>query len=190
MKRAIIVHGWEGHPNEAWFPWLKANLEPRGFHVEIPQMPTPETPKIETWVPFLASVVGTPDADTYLIGHSIGVQTILRYLETIDTSIGGVLAVAGFFNLKPGSIGSPEDIQMAQPWLKTPMDFEKIRKNAGQITAIFSDNDKYVSLENADAFKEKLGAKTIIEHNRGHYGHHDLPFEISVALEEILKMTK
>ena len=22
-KRAFIIHGWDGYPDEGWFPWLK-----------------------------------------------------------------------------------------------------------------------------------------------------------------------
>ena len=27
MKRAFIIHGWDGYPAEGWFPWLKRELE-------------------------------------------------------------------------------------------------------------------------------------------------------------------
>ncbi len=49
--------------------------------VQVPAMPNTAEPKIETWVPFLEKLVGKPDKDTYLVGHSIGCQTILRYLD-------------------------------------------------------------------------------------------------------------
>jgi hypothetical protein len=26
-KRVFIIHGWEGYPEEGWFPWLKKELE-------------------------------------------------------------------------------------------------------------------------------------------------------------------
>ncbi len=39
MKRVFIVHGWDGHPDEQWFPWLKQSLEEKGYCVEVPQMP-------------------------------------------------------------------------------------------------------------------------------------------------------
>ena len=25
-KRVFIVHGWGGHPDEGWFPWLSSEL--------------------------------------------------------------------------------------------------------------------------------------------------------------------
>ena len=80
-KRVIIVHGWDGHPQEAWFPWLESELEKRGFEVQIPSMPNPPKPKIDDWVKHLSKSAKSIDKDTVLVGHSIGCQTILRYLE-------------------------------------------------------------------------------------------------------------
>lgn len=188
MKKVIIIHGWDGYPEECWFQWLKKEMEDRGFQVEVPQMPDAATPEIEKWVPYLAELVGEPDNEIYLVGHSIGVQTILRYLESIDTQIGGVVAVAGFYDLIPGSIGGADDEAVAKPWLERPIDDAKVRENIGSITAIFSDNDPYVALDNETAFREKLGAKTIVEHSKGHMGGSDDMTEAPIVLEELLKI--
>lgn len=183
MKRAIIVHGWDGFPEEAWFPWLKHELEVRGFQVEVPQMPEASAPKIDLWVPKLAEVVGAPDEELVLIGHSMGVQTIIRYLESIDRPIAGFASVSGFFTLIPGSIGSADDERVAEPWLMIPIDTDKVKVNAKRIVAIFSDNDKYVPLENVELFKNRLGAETIILHSRGHIGGGDNVKELPEVLE-------
>ncbi len=45
-KRAFIIHGWDGYPEEGWFPWIKRELEKKGFITQIPAMPQPEHPKI------------------------------------------------------------------------------------------------------------------------------------------------
>ncbi len=188
MKRVIIVHGWSGHPKEAWFPWLKKELEKRGFNVEVPKMPNTDHPKIKTWVPFLAKLVGKPDKDTYLVGHSIGCQAILRYLETINTRIGGAVFIAGWLTLH--GLETRKEKQIATYWLGTPIDFKKVKKSANKIVAIFSDNDPYVPLENVNMFKERLGAKTIMVKKKGHLGAHDKVTRLPVALEELLKMAK
>src|SRR3989339_2187551 len=101
MKRVFIIHGWDGYPEEGIFPWLKLKLEKSGFEVFNPAMPEPLNPKIETWVPFLGEQIGTPDENTYLFGHSIGSQAILRYLESLpkEMKIGGAVFLAGWINL-------------------------------------------------------------------------------------------
>ena len=49
MKRVFIIHGWEGFPEEGWFPWLKNELEAKGFEVHVPNMPDSEHPRIQKW---------------------------------------------------------------------------------------------------------------------------------------------
>lgn len=190
MKRVIIVHGWSGHPKEAWFPWMKKELEKRGFNVEVPKMPNTDHPKIKSWVPFLAKIVGKSNKDTYLVGHSIGCQTILRYLASLpkDVKIGGVLFVAGWFKLS--NLGTEEERKVAKPWLNTAINFAKVRLHTKKFAAIFSDNDPYVPLENVKMFKEKLGAKTIMVRKKGHMGGDDKVTKLPIALKELLKMTR
>lgn len=173
QKRVFIIHGWAGYPKECWFLWLKEELEKQGVKAEVPSMPDAEAPKIDRWVPFLEKLVGTPDKETYFVGHSIGVQTIFRYLEKNDIVVGGVLAVAGFYTLTDDAFEGEEDKQTAKPWLETSIDNKKVRKNANKITAIFSDSDPFVPLENENYFKERLGAQTIIVKNKGHMGGSD-----------------
>jgi hypothetical protein len=50
MKRVILIHGWDGFPNNCWFPWLKKELEDKDFEVIVPAMPNPEHPKVKPWV--------------------------------------------------------------------------------------------------------------------------------------------
>lgn len=189
-KRVFIIHGWEGFPEEGWFPWLKKELEDRGFTVQVPTMPDTAEPKMETWVPFLANLVGKPDEETFLVGHSIGCQTILRYLDSIkeeDVKIGGIVLVAGWIH-KLANLYSEDELRIAKPWIETPIDFENVKKHTKNVFAVFSDNDEFVTLDNVDLFKEKLGAKTAVEHAMGHFSQETGIKELPVVLEELLKM--
>lgn len=160
MKRIIIVHGWAGSPDDNWLPWLKLELEKLGYSVIAPVMPDSYHPIIENWVNKLAEVVGVPDAETYLIGHSIGCQTIMRYLETVNTPIGGALFVAGWFNLE--NLETDEEKRLAEPWIKTPIDTNKIKSVLPKSTLVISDNDDYGAFEEN---KQKFGefvTKTVV----------------------------
>src|SRR3989344_8692940 len=190
MKRVFIIHGWEGFPEEGWFPWLKKELEAKGFMVQVPAMPNTAEPKIESWVPFLQELIGTPDEDTYLVGHSIGCQTVIRYLSSLreDIKLGGVVLVAGWLLRLIGDM-SEDEIKIARPWIETPIDLENVKNHTKSIVAVFSDNDEFVSLDNIDVFKEKLGARTILEHDKGHFSQETGIKELPLVLEELLKMT-
>lgn len=190
-KRVFIVHGWGGFPAEGWFPWLKAELEKRGFDVQVPAMPHPETPTIEDWVSALVAAVGNkPDGQTYLVGHSMGCQTIMRYLASLPsgTSIGGALFVAGFFTLR--ALDAEEKV-VAQPWLDTAINTARIRATTKNFAAIFSPTDRWVPIENKKFFEEKLGATTaIVDGKEGnHFGGSDGVTELPKALELVLAMS-
>lgn len=192
MKQVYIIHGWEGYPEENWFPWLKRELEKDGFEVRVPQMPDADTPKRKKWIPAIAKLVEKPGQDTYFIGHSMGCQAIARYLETLPDKvrIGGVIFVAGFFKRLTGLGEEPNYEEVEEDWLKTPIDFEKIKNHFNKCVAIFSDDDPYVPLDNQEDFKNKLGAKIITEHNKGHFSSMTGTTELPIVLEELLKMIK
>ncbi|MBI2148570.1 serine hydrolase family protein [Candidatus Woesearchaeota archaeon] len=171
-KRVFVVHGWGFNSNMNWYNWLKEQLERKNFEVKILEMPNTEEPKIKEWVNFLSKSVGKSDKNTYFIGHSIGCQTIMRYLQKINSKIGGAFFVAGWFNLI--NLEDKEVEKIAEPWLKTKINFTKVKNNINKLTVVLSDNDPYNCLEeNTRIFKEKLNAKVIIEKNKGHFTSQD-----------------
>ncbi|MEK6839555.1 MAG: alpha/beta hydrolase [Nanoarchaeota archaeon] len=184
MKRVILVHRWDGSPKADWYPWIKKELEKNDITVEILKMPNPGEPSIEAWVPFLEKNVKNVDADTYLIGHSVGCQTILRYLATLpaDQKAGGVLCVAGWFSLQ--RLTTPEERDIAGPWLTEPFDFDSFKKRKIPLVALFSDDDPFVPLENKDLFEKKLGATTVVENHQGHFNDKKTPS----VLEHVLRL--
>ncbi|KKQ67091.1 MAG: hypothetical protein US86_C0001G0018 [Candidatus Daviesbacteria bacterium GW2011_GWA2_38_24] len=163
MKRVVIVHCWEGYPKYCWYPEVKKELEDEGFEVKVPAMPETDFPKLFLWIPKLKEIADEPSEDLYLIGHSVGVITILRYLEHLEEGkkVGGVVMVAGFTD--------DLDYEELKNFFETPIDFEKIKTKSKHFTAIHSDNDPYVSLRHGDIFKEKLGAELIVKYNMGHF---------------------
>jgi len=180
MKRVFIIHGWSGSSEGDWIPWLKAELEKLGHEVITPDMPNTDHPVIAAWISSLAEAVGVPDDNTYFIGHSIGCQTILRYLETIQNKVGGALFVAPWFKL---TNLDNDDPKIAKPWEDTPIDFEKIKNVLPKSITLLSDDDPYVPLdETRNIFKEHLGAETVVIRGAGHITATDGFKELSEAL--------
>lgn len=193
MKRVIIAHGWDGYPEEGWFPWLKKELEAKGFEVIVPQLPDPENPRISKWVPRLAEVVGTPDEQTYFVGHSMGCQTIARYLESLpeEIQVGGAVFVAGFFKHLTGLEDDPDVQETDKHWLGTPVELEKVKSHLPKSVAIFSDDDPWVPLDNQEDFKNVLGSEIVMEHDKGHFsGGRDGITELPVVLEKVLEISE
>jgi len=192
MKRVFIIHGWGGNPDEPWPKWLKQQLETKGFETTNPEMPDTWHPKISEWVSKLKESAGNADKDTYFVGHSIGCQAIMRYLEQLPKSekVGGAIFVAGWFNLTDETWDENYTKEIAEEWIKTPIDFEKIKQHTNNFVEIASDNDPFVSLDNADLFKNNFGAKIMVLKQKGHISSEDGMTELPILLEELLKMTK
>ncbi|MDP3985280.1 MAG: alpha/beta hydrolase [bacterium] len=191
-KRVFIVHGWDDSPEAGWFPWLRKELEAKGFEVIAPQLPDAAYPRMKNWVPALAEAVGTPDDQTFFIGHSMGCQTIIRYLETVseEVKVGGAVFVAGFLKRLSGLEDDSEVQEIAKEWLETPIDLEKVKTYLDKSIAIFSDNDRYVPLDNQDDFKEKLGSKIIIVSGMKHFAGSSGFTELPIARDSLLEIAQ
>lgn len=183
MKKVVIVHCWDGYPEYCWYPKTKNELEEKGFKVEVPAMPETNLPKLSLWLPKLKEVIGEVEVNEnlYLVGHSVGVITILRYLEQLEDNqrVDGVVMVAGFTD----DVGFKE----LKNFFATPIDFEKIKTRANYFVAIHSDNDPYVSLKHGDIFKEKLGARLVVKHNMGHFSG---PTDDTISITSLLEVTE
>lgn len=190
MKRVFIIHGWDGYPEEGIFPWLKQELGAKGFEVFNPAMPEPLSPQIDLWVKFLDDQVGIPDKDTYFFGHSIGSQTILRYLESLpdNIKIGGAVFLAPWVNLNPVAYETDEDMIIAKPWLETKLGWEKVKSHTNKFIAIFSDDDPLVPITDSKIFEKELEAKIIIEQGKEHFSGSTGIKELPSALESIIKI--
>jgi predicted alpha/beta hydrolase family esterase len=186
LKKVFIVHGWGGNPKEILIALLKEKIAQKGFEVSVPQMPNTDEPKIKEWVDYLSKQVKNPDENTYFIGHSIGCQAIMRYLQTLpsDTKVGKCIFVAGWFNLDNLEDEGVQEI--AAPWIHTPIHFNNVKEKMSSLTVFLSSNEPYNYIEeNKICFEEKLKATVIILKNKGHFTEEDHVTELPEVLKEM-----
>lgn len=191
MKNIYIIHGWDGSPEEPLLQWLKSNLEKAGNQVTVPAMPEPGTPTIEGWVGKLQETI-QPNEDTILVGHSVGCQAVLRYLEILpeEVKISGIVLLAPWMELDQQTIiEEGEDVvAIARPWMETPINFAKVKSHFGKAIAIFSDDDPYVPLAQKELFARELDAEIIVENNKGHFSVGDGISELPALLESVERL--
>ena len=192
MKKVYLIHRWGGSSEGGWFDWLKKELPKHGVKVYAFDMPNSDHPKIEDWVRYLEENVKNIDEESYFVGHSIGCQTIMRYLEKLPKAkkVGGVIFVAGWFNLTEDTWDDTYTKEIANEWINTPIDFAKVKQHTDKFVLISSDNDPYVPLEDVKLFEKNLGAEAIILKNKGHIAGEDGVTEFPLLLEKILEMSK
>lgn len=189
-SRVFLIHGWNATPRNAWYPWLKDQLENNGIEVHVPQLPNARWPFIHRWTDALMQEVGVCDEQTYFIGHSLGVQAILRYLAKLprDQYAGGAVFVGGFDRLHvwwPYLIGAY--ICLGR-WLYSPIDWKNVRAHAKKFSAFFSDNDGWVSDESDGCFRTFLSADIRVLHGYGHFTGDEGIYRVPEVLEEVLAM--
>lgn len=79
--RIVILHGWENRrPPEHWEHHLAVELGERGFAVDYPQLPDPDTPDLDTWLAELSALVDGDGPDVTLVAHSLATSLWLTRL--------------------------------------------------------------------------------------------------------------
>src|SRR5207245_3260616 len=74
---------------------------------------------------------------------------------------------------RPGSFSPTSALRrspFAQPWIDTSIDFARVRSRLPELTAYFSDDDPYVSLDNQSLFEQRLAARTHLLKGLKHMG--------------------
>ena len=164
MATILIFHGIGGNPNENWFPWIAAELTKAGHAVKVPNFPHADHPELREWTEYFEQYKPLLNAETILVGHSLGSAFALRLLERSLQPILATFLVAPVWSV----MGNKFDPLMTS-FTAPPYHWEKIRKNAGKVHVINADNDPYITLEKAQALAENLGRSVTLIRNGGHF---------------------
>jgi len=145
-------------------------------------MPDPANPICDEWIKEVArQVERNQDDEIYLVGHSLGVPTILRYLEeSTMTNVQGTILVSG-----PSEKNNNRKIDS---FLEKPFNFEAIKSKAKRFSVIHGDNDPNVPLANAEFLTDKLRADLVIVPNGGHLNGSGGWLVLPQVLEALRKM--
>lgn len=178
MKNALLLHGTDGTPQGIWFPWLKNELEKKGFRIWAPQLPHAEKPNIERYNKYIfANKDWKFNEESLLIGHSSGAVEILGLLQQLSSEVvvDKCILIGSFKN----DLGWDSLKELFQK----PFNFEKIKKHAREFTFFHSDNDPYCPLEGAEYLAKQVNGKLIIKKGQGHFSGEKVT--IPEVLEEV-----
>ncbi len=162
MKKVFIIHGFEGRPNGGWRPWLMAELEKQDVYACALALPNPDEPLCTEWVEEISRQIAAHKQDEiYLVGHSLGVPAILRYLETADAqNIRGAVLVAGPCE--------KNENKKLDSFLEAPFDFERITSRCNNFAIIHGDTDPLVPIQQGEYLSERLQAPLSVVKDGGH----------------------
>ncbi len=165
MKNALILHGIFNNHTGNWFPWLKKELEQKGYKVFVPNLITSEYPNTnKSWEAIIKK--WKFDKDTIIIGHSSGAAMALGFLQKMSpaTIINKAILVSCF----EGDVNNEYD-KDRKGLFEEPFNWNKIKNSAKEIILFHSLDDPYVSPKHAYFIQKKLGCKLIMKKHEGHF---------------------
>jgi len=165
VRKALILEGWFNNPDDNWYPWLKKELEKKGYKVYIPELPTMDTklPDMQKQIKFVEKNFRI-DESTVIIGHSLGAILALRLAERYKYQ--KMFLVAGW---------DFDDLTEPRHRLfwKNKINHSKIKKNVKEIYCVSSDNDPYTTAVVTEQMSKRLKGKFILIKDSGHFTKKD-----------------
>lgn len=189
MKKVFMVHGFGSNPDRNWFPWLSKELEKYDINTCMFYMPDSRYPVEKEWVKTIRDSIIIPSEDVFLVGHSLGASSILRYLETLksDEKIGGAILVSGAIKYVPGPEGRYD---LLNKFVDHSFDFEHINKVCKKFIVIHGVDDPIVPFSQAEELSNKLFCKLMPIEKGGHLNDKAGFKELPETLDSLLKMLK
>lgn len=168
----IVIHGYLGHPDGGFKPWLVRELAKNDIDTVIAPMPPTIEAKQHEWLAVINHTVKRVKPPIIIVGHSLGGLAVLRYLEKPPAQ--PILAT-----ILVATVTNKDSHPLFYDFFKKPIDWLTIGQNAGKIYAINSSNDTHVGVKEGQLLEKELGAKLIVLKNRHHFstadGTTDLP---------------
>ncbi|MFV5372071.1 RBBP9/YdeN family alpha/beta hydrolase [Acinetobacter pittii] len=183
MRQIFVLHGYSASIDDHWFLDLKHQIEDEHTTVTLIPFPDSENPDVNAWQKVLDQQVPKVDENTYFVAHSLGVITLLHFLQRHDyQKIGGMILVSGFSG--PISDFSPLDAYITKSKVNTDY-FKDIKKKL----VYLSDNDDLVPPELTIQLAKEIDAPYITVPNGGHFlgreGYTSFP-QVVNSLKEML----
>lgn len=170
MKKAVILHGTSSSPDSAWKPWLKAELEKRGYTVWAPLLPDNDRPNRFTYDEFFRNS-GWDFTDNLIIGHSSGATAVLNLLSSdwaphIKTAV----LIATHLNDK-----LLQDVDWYEPEMFTDnfppegFNFEKIKTKSDSFYLFHGSADALCDPKDAENLSRELEGSFVLIDGAGHF---------------------
>lgn len=180
MKNALLLHGTGNDSTRNWLPWLKKELENRGYAVWAPDLPHADKPNITTYNRFIFPKWKFNN-ESILIGHSSGAVAILGILEQLpeDAQINKAVLVAGFTD----DLNSDS---LKEMFVK-PFDYPKIKTKAKKFIFFQSDNDPYVAVWHGEKLHDLLDGEFIMMKGQAHFSTTTFPGKKYLKFPKLLE---
>jgi hypothetical protein len=163
ISSVVLLHGYAETPDKVWFPWIHRRLEERQARVWAPHLPSPLKPELSAWLKAVMLQARLWKSDTIVVGHSLGGILALRVLASCpEVKVGAVITVSSPF-------AAMVPVRQLVDAFSRPIDWARLRRQAGAFIVIHSKNDQLVPFDHALRYGESLGAKVVLTEKDGHF---------------------
>jgi len=156
VLKVLILHGWHGSDIPHWQGWLAQQLVLDNCIVAFPKLSDNRFPDKERWVDEALSVMETLNPDV-VVCHSLGCTLWLHLCSHLTHSVKKLLLCA-----PPRDHGDTPEITSFFPVASVDDLHADIK------ILVVSDNDPYISIDEAHEFACKLNVPMEILHDAGH----------------------
>lgn len=162
-KQAYLLHGTDGSPEYNWFPWLKSELENKGYEVRVPLLPENHTPNRQVYSDFLESTDWSFE-NCILIGHSSGATTALNLLSSDwFPHVNKTILVGTFLNERLLSrVDWYEKGQFDNLFPSGGYDADLLKKKSNSFIFLHGSDDPYCSLDDATVFANRVDGEMVV----------------------------
>src|SRR5574344_16843 len=166
MNNYFIVHGSFSSPFSNWIPYLKQEIEKRGFEAYTPDLPSGVGfQNYNNWEQLMIvyKKIGLINEDTTIFAHSIAPVFICKFLVKNKIKIKRLVSVCGFNNY----LGINEEYDNVNETMYFD-NLKDVKKFCNNIICYYSKNDPYVKYEVEKKFADTIADEQIIIEDGGH----------------------
>lgn len=167
MKRAVILHCYEGTTLSHWYPWLKSQLEERGYEVWASDMPNADKPNARVVTDFLLSKkIWDFFEDNLIIGHSWGAVQLLHLLQNLPDGVRVKAAVP--VSVYSHVLAEQPGWEQLKGLFEEPFDFPRIKSASQKFLFVHGDNDPWCDPKQAEYLASQVDGELVMVKG----GHH------------------
>ena len=160
--RLFVVHGYQTQVDSHWFRWLCQQFPQTDAHIVA--LPDSHHPQFEAWLSALQAAIGQVDANTFIVAHSLGCVSTLRFLngQTDAHTLGGLALVAGF--------AEPlQNLPELDAFTTAGLDWTRLQNHINHRLVVLSEDDAVVAPAATERLATALHAPLLRLNQRGHF---------------------
>lgn len=180
----LILHGYTGRADKNFIPWIKEELERKGYNVQTPQLPNTDNPTEEEQVGYILENCHI-DKDTIIVGHSLGAIVAMKLLMRINSPVRGLVLVASAMD----PVTQTTESRVFHKTFNWNIDFEFLKKNVG-FRIVLSDLKEAKRINYLESLSKKLDAQIFVDFaTKEHFTANEEPLVLQAILPSIKVFT-